>query len=106
MLLAILSHSISNPPSSSNPVIVLDSPVKPKYKTTFQKIKEYEERNKDRIATLKKYRDIEKIKLPATKAVLPNNGSLLKDLVMELGVQVGHNKKKSRGETEQIQLKD
>ena len=94
-------------PSISDPVIVLDSPVKlkskapVKAKSTMQTIIEYQEKHKGRIETYQKYRNIRRIKLHDTAAGLPDDISQLKDTIMELGVHVGHFRKNSRGGTDQ-----
>ena len=63
--------------SSTEPIVLLDTSVKTRsrtrvVKTQYQIIEEHQERNKDRIATFKKYNKIRKNKLPATPAGLTN----------------------------------
>ena len=89
----VLKSEVISPCSSnsSDLIVLLDTPVKTRsrtrvVKTQAQKIREYQEKNKDRITTYKKYNHIRSIKLPATPAELTDNVSELKDLVLELKV--------------------
>ena len=71
--------------SSTEPIVLLDTSVKTRSRTRvvkiqYQKIEEYQEKHKDKIATHKKYNQIRKIKLPATPAGLTNNFPVIKNL--------------------------
>ena len=105
----VISPCSSNS-SSSDLIVLLDTPVKTRsrtrvVKTQAQKIREYQEKNKDRIATYKKYNHIRSIKLPATPAGLTDNVSELKDLVLELGVHKSHYQRAAKGLKESNHLK-
>ena len=97
----VISPCSSNS-SSSDLIVLLDTPVKTRsrtrvVKTQAQKIREYQEKNKDRIATYKKYNHIRSMKLPATPAGLTDNVPELKDLILELGVHKSHYRRAVKG---------